>query len=75
MDLAKEGRLQRVENRKREYVSRRLVQDIMMDVVADVVGYRLKEMATSYKEEVVEAAVEMSNINNMVSKILEYGPR
>ena len=36
--------------------------------------YRLKEMATNWLEEVVEAAVEVSNIKSMVSLITEYGP-
>ena len=38
-DLIREGRLQRVEKRKREYMSRRLIQDIMEDIVKDVEEY------------------------------------
>ena len=73
-DLIREGRLQRVEKRKREYVSRRLIQDIMEDVVKDVEEYRLKEIATNLLEEVMELAMEMSDINGMVRLVTEYGP-
>ena len=56
-------------------MSKRLVQDIMGEVIEDVGKYRLKEMATNWMEEVVEAAVEMSNIKSMVRLITEYGPK
>ena len=46
----------------------------MREVEEDVWKYRLKEMATNWLEEVVEAAVEVSNIKSMVSLITEYGP-
>jgi hypothetical protein len=36
--------------------------------------YRLKEMATSLLEEVVELAVERANIDSMVRLVTEYGP-
>ena len=73
-DLIREGRLQRVEKRKREYMSRRLIQDIMEDVVKNVEEYRLKEIATNLLEEVMELVMEMSDINGMVRLVTEYGP-
>jgi hypothetical protein len=73
-DLIREGRLQRVEKRQREFLSRRMMQDIIGEVIMDVGRYRLKEMATSLLDSVVEMAVEMSNINRMVRLITEYGP-
>ena len=46
----------------------------MGEVVEDVGKYRVKEMATNWLEEVLEAAVEVSKINSMVRLIMEYGP-
>ena len=57
-DLIKEGRLQRVEKRKREFMSRRLVQDIMGEVMEDVEKYRPREMETNWLQEVTGNTVE-----------------
>ena len=72
-NLIREGRLQREEKRQREFLSRRMVQDIMGEVIKDVENYRLKEMATNLLDKVVEMAVDMSNVNSMVRLITEYG--
>ena len=55
-------------------MSRRMVQDIMGEVIMDVGRYRLKEMATNLLDKLVEMAVEVSNINSMVRRITQYGP-
>ena len=59
-ELIREGRLQMVEKRQRELMSRRLVQDIMGELIEDVGKNRQKEMATNLLDKVLE----MSNINS-----------
>ena len=73
-DLLKEERLHRVVVRQREFSAKKVVGDILEEMMMDVKTYRVTEMMGALVEGIMNNAVELSTLGSMVRQVLEHGP-
>ena len=72
-DLEKEDRLSRVVARKRMFLTRRLCQEILEEVLTEASRYRVKEMIDNVMEMVMARAVLESRVNEMIKDAEKQG--
>ena len=68
--LMREGRLQRVEIRRKEFLLRRMVMGILEEVWVGMTEYRVTEMATEWVKNIMDSALETSILNGMMRPFL-----
>ena len=73
-DLLKEERLQRVLRRQSEFRTKKVVGDIVEELLVDVKAYRVTEMMGTMVEDFMNDAVELSTLGSMVRQVVEHGP-
>ena len=73
-DLDKEDRLCRVKNRQKEFWTRRMVEEVMEDVLDRVIIYRPVQEAQKVLEEVLDEVMEQAWINSLFKEVLDTGP-
>ena len=74
MDLDREDRLHRVKKRQKEFMTRRMVQGIIDDLVVDVSRYRQVQMVTWVLEEMLDNVGEHAMVNRVYQEVLDFGP-
>ena len=73
VDLDKEDRLRRMEDRKRMFMTRRLCRDILEEILTETVAHRSKEMASNVVEEVLHKMMVEVTVNKLLKEAEGYG--
>ena len=73
-DLDKESRFCKIKKKQKEFLARRLVQEVIGDVLMDVAKYRPGKVAKEMLEEVLIDVIEQALVNKMYQEVVEIGP-
>ena len=73
-NLDREARLCRVRVRQREFVTRRVVKDVLEDILAEVSRYRSTQITTEVLEDVLTDVMEYTLINKVIKEVMDTGP-
>ena len=74
MDLDREDRLHRVKKRQREFMTRRMIQNIMEDLVMDVISFRQGQIVSLVLDEMLDNVEEHAMVNRMYQEVMDIGP-
>ena len=74
-DLGRESRVCRIKKKQNEFLARRLVQEVLGDVLVDVAKYRPGKVVTEMLDEVLGDVIEHGLGNKMYQEVLAIGTR
>ena len=74
-NLEKEARLERMEIRKKQFLSRNMAWGMLTEIIERVINYRNQELATNMLNNIVNNVMEEVNINRMVKELEAGGPK
>ena len=66
--------MQRVLGRKKEFQAKKVVGDIVEELLVDVKRYRVTEMMGALVGDIMNTAVELSTLSSVVRQVVEHGP-